>query len=105
MALLSLGMPVSMRPLGFQSQPGVRAGAVPSMLCGSDRVSPCPFAGVEVPVGPVLDLRLTEEAGRRVRLGWTGVPGATEYKVVVRNTQGEAAGRGVGGTWGTPAWC
>ncbi|KAK2534726.1 Col7a1 [Columba livia] len=44
--------------------------------------------GVEVPVGPVSDLRLTEESGRRVRLGWTGVPGATEYKVVVRNTQG-----------------
>lgn len=67
---------------------------------------PClthPFAGVEVPVGAVLDLRLVEEAGRRVRLGWTSVPGATEYKVVVRNNQGESAGRSAGGTWGTPA--
>lgn len=105
MALLSLGMTMSMRSLALQSQPRVRMRAVPLRLCSSDRVSPCPSAGVEVPVGPVSDLRLTEESGRRVRLGWTGVPGATEYKVVVRNTQGEAAGRGAGGTWGTPARC
>lgn len=57
-------------------------------------------------MGTVSDLRLVEEAGRRVRLSWTGVPGATEYKVVVRNNQGESVGRGAGSTWGTPAgWC
>ncbi|XP_009076240.1 PREDICTED: collagen alpha-1(VII) chain, partial [Acanthisitta chloris] len=43
--------------------------------------------GVEVPVGAVSDLRLVEESGRWVRLSWTAVPGATEYKVVVRNNQ------------------
>ncbi|NXG56027.1 CO7A1 protein, partial [Hemiprocne comata] len=53
--------------------------------------------GVDVPVGTVSDLRLVEESGRRVRLAWTGVLGATEYKVVVRNNQGESAG--TGGTW------
>nr|XP_041574710.1 collagen alpha-1(VII) chain isoform X10 [Taeniopygia guttata] len=43
--------------------------------------------GVEAPVGAVSELRLVEESGRWVRLSWTGVPGATEYKVVVRNNQ------------------
>ncbi|NWH76187.1 CO7A1 protein, partial [Piaya cayana] len=43
--------------------------------------------GVESPVGAVSELRFVEEAGRRVRLSWMGVPGATEYKVVVRNSQ------------------
>lgn len=68
--------------------------------------SPCPLTGVEVPVGAVTDLRLLEDSGRRVRLGWTGVPSATEYKVTVRNTQGEPEGWGrgwhhLGGTMGT----
>ncbi|XP_062441893.1 collagen alpha-1(VII) chain [Rhea pennata] len=39
------------------------------------------------PPGAVSDLRLLEDSGRRARLGWTGVPGAAEYKVTVRNTQ------------------
>ncbi|XP_025931268.1 collagen alpha-1(VII) chain [Apteryx rowi] len=43
--------------------------------------------GAEPPLGTVSDLRLIEDGGRRVRLGWTGVPGATEYKVTVRNMQ------------------
>lgn len=47
-------------------------------------------------MGAVSDLRLIEDLGRRVRLGWTGVPGATEYKVTVRNTQGESGGWGHG---------
>lgn len=54
-------------------------------------------------MGAVSDLRLIEESGRRVRLGWTGVPGATEYKVVVRNNQGESAGGGTGSTRGDPS--
>lgn len=87
-----------------QSQPRVRKGAVPSGLCSSSRASLHPLAGVEVPVGTVSNLRLVEEVGKRVRLSWAGVPGATEYKVVVRNTQGESADRG--GTGGTlPSWC
>ena len=76
---------------------------MPSGLCSSSCASPCPLAGVEGPVGAVSDLRLVEEAGRRMRLGWTGVLGATEYKVVVRNNQGESVGRGAGSTRRTPA--
>lgn len=95
MALLSPGTPLAMR------QPSVRRGAVLSRLRGSSHASSHPLAGVEAPMGAVSDLRLIEESGRQVRLGWTGVPGATEYKVVVRNSQGESAGRGVGSTWGT----
>ncbi|KAF4799411.1 hypothetical protein TURU_054803 [Turdus rufiventris] len=43
--------------------------------------------GMEAPLGAVSDLRVVEESGRRVRLSWSGVAGATEYKVVVRNNQ------------------
>lgn len=89
-----------MRPPAPQSQRRVRLGAVPSGLHCSSRASPHPLAGVEVPVGAVTNLRLVEEVGKRARLSWTGVPGATEYKVVVRNTQGESAdGGGTGGPW------
>ncbi|KYO29739.1 collagen alpha-1(VII) chain isoform B [Alligator mississippiensis] len=38
-------------------------------------------------VGSVSNLRILETVGRRVRLAWLGVPGATEYKIVVRNSQ------------------
>lgn len=55
-------------------------------------------------MGTVSDLRLIEDLGRRVRLGWTGVPGATEYKVTVRNTQGEPAGWGHGAIAWHPLW-
>ncbi|KAL8212551.1 UNVERIFIED_CONTAM: hypothetical protein K2H54_050547 [Gekko kuhli] len=43
--------------------------------------------GVEPSVGSISDLRITETLGNRVRLAWTGVPGATGYKIVLRNTQ------------------
>lgn len=106
MALLSPETPLAVRPLALWSRPRVRMGAVLSGLCSSGHASPCPLAGVEAPVGTVSDLRLVEEAGRRVRLSWSAVPGATEYKVVVRNNQGESVGRGAGSAWGTPAgWC
>lgn len=73
---------------------GCAVQAVPLQLCLT-----CPLTGVEAPVGAVSDLRLVEESGRRVRLSWTAVPGATEYKVVLRNSQGEC-GQGRGGTCG-----
>ncbi|XP_078241389.1 collagen alpha-1(VII) chain isoform X4 [Pogona vitticeps] len=38
-------------------------------------------------VGTVSDLRILETTGNRVRLAWTGLPGATGYKIVLRNTQ------------------
>lgn len=50
----------------------------------------------------VSDLRLIEESGRQARLSWTGVPGATEYKVTMRNNQGESCGQGHGWHLGDP---
>ncbi|KAK1332718.1 hypothetical protein QTO34_007401 [Cnephaeus nilssonii] len=44
--------------------------------------------GPERPVGPVTDLRATELPGQRVRVSWSPVPGATEYRIAVRGTQG-----------------
>lgn len=45
--------------------------------------------GPELPVGPVTDLQATELPGQRVRVSWSPVPGATEYRITVRSTQGE----------------
>lgn len=45
--------------------------------------------GPELPVGPVTDLQATELPGQRVRVSWSPVPGATEYRIAVRSTQGE----------------
>ncbi|KAG8524017.1 Collagen alpha-1(VII) chain [Galemys pyrenaicus] len=44
--------------------------------------------GPELPVGTVTDLEATELPGQRVRVSWSPVPGATEYRVTVRSTQG-----------------
>ncbi|XP_045348801.1 collagen alpha-1(VII) chain isoform X4 [Leopardus geoffroyi] len=44
--------------------------------------------GPELPVGPVTDLKATELPGQRVRVSWSPVPGATEYRITVRSTQG-----------------
>lgn len=43
-------------------------------------------------MGSISDLRIIETLGNRVRLAWTGVRGATGYKIVLRNTQGEYLG-------------
>ncbi|KAM4654580.1 collagen alpha-1(VII) chain [Amazona ochrocephala] len=71
----------------FQTGPALEP--CPGVMLGpcSSRASPRALAEVEVPVGAVSDLRVLEESGRWLRLGWTGVPGATEYKVVVSNSQ------------------
>ncbi|XP_018114574.1 collagen alpha-1(VII) chain isoform X2 [Xenopus laevis] len=42
----------------------------------------------EPPVGIVTNLRVIEAVGRRVRLAWTGVSAATEYRVVIRSADG-----------------
>nr|XP_037859910.1 collagen alpha-1(VII) chain isoform X4 [Chlorocebus sabaeus] len=44
--------------------------------------------GPELPVGPVMDLQATELPGQRVRVSWSPVPGATQYRIIVRSTQG-----------------
>lgn len=40
----------------------------------------------EQPVGRVSNLRVVEYLGSTVRLGWTGVAGATQYRVIILNT-------------------
>ncbi|XP_038627650.1 collagen alpha-1(VII) chain [Tachyglossus aculeatus] len=42
---------------------------------------------LEPEVGRVSNLRVAETSGRRILVAWGGVPGATEYKVVIRNSQ------------------
>uniref|UniRef100_A0A8C0GBP7 Collagen alpha-1(VII) chain n=1 Tax=Chelonoidis abingdonii TaxID=106734 RepID=A0A8C0GBP7_CHEAB len=54
--------------------------------------------GVEPPVGSISDLRVVDTMGKRIRLAWTGVPGATEYKIVLRNSQGDDRTRLIPGT-------
>lgn len=49
----------------------------------------CSPLGPEQPVGPVTDLQATELPGQRVRVSWSPVPGATEYRITVRSIQGE----------------
>ncbi|TEA23988.1 hypothetical protein DBR06_SOUSAS21910072, partial [Sousa chinensis] len=44
--------------------------------------------GPELPVGPVTDLQATELPGQRVRVSWSPVPSATEYRITVRSIQG-----------------
>ncbi|XP_051270453.1 collagen alpha-1(VII) chain isoform X3 [Dicentrarchus labrax] len=41
----------------------------------------------EQPVGKVSNLGVVETLGSTVRLGWTGVAGATQYRIVILNTE------------------
>ncbi|XP_015244883.1 PREDICTED: collagen alpha-1(VII) chain [Cyprinodon variegatus] len=41
------------------------------------------------PVGSVSNLRVVESLGSTVRIGWTGVAGATQYRIVILNTEDE----------------
>jgi len=40
-------------------------------------------------VGRVSNLRVVEYLGSTVRLGWTGVAGATQYRFLITNSDGE----------------
>ncbi|XP_026069082.1 collagen alpha-1(VII) chain-like isoform X1 [Carassius auratus] len=44
----------------------------------------------EQPVGPVTNLRVVDSLGNIVRLGWTGVAGATQYNIIILNTESNA---------------
>lgn len=46
----------------------------------------------EQPVGKVSNLRVVESLGSTVRLGWTGVAGATQYRIIILNTECQYAG-------------
>lgn len=39
-------------------------------------------------MGRVSNLRVVESLGSTVRLGWTGVTGATQYRIIIRNAEG-----------------
>lgn len=39
-------------------------------------------------MGRVSNLRVVESLGSIVRLGWTGVAGATQYRIIILNTEG-----------------
>ncbi|XP_042615137.1 collagen alpha-1(VII) chain-like [Cyprinus carpio] len=41
----------------------------------------------EQPVGPVTNLRVVDSLGNIIRLGWTGVAGATQYNIIILNTE------------------
>uniref|UniRef100_A0A3Q1H9R2 Uncharacterized protein n=1 Tax=Anabas testudineus TaxID=64144 RepID=A0A3Q1H9R2_ANATE len=41
----------------------------------------------EQPVGRVSNLRVVESLGSTVRLGWTGVAGATQYRIIILNEE------------------
>lgn len=38
-------------------------------------------------MGRVSNLRVVESLGSTVRLGWTGVAGATQYRIIILNTE------------------
>lgn len=40
-------------------------------------------------MGKVSNLRVVETLGSTVRLGWTGVAGATQYRIIILNPEGE----------------
>ncbi|XP_038871288.1 collagen alpha-1(VII) chain-like [Salvelinus namaycush] len=44
---------------------------------------------VEQQVGKVSNLRVVESLGSTVRLGWTGVAGATQYRILMVNTEAQ----------------
>lgn len=39
-------------------------------------------------MGKVSNLRVVESLGSTVRLGWTGVAGATQYRIIILNEEG-----------------
>lgn len=49
----------------------------------------CSDVAEEQPVGRVSNLRVVESLGRTVRIGWTGVAGATQYRIIILDTDGK----------------
>ncbi|XP_006893082.1 PREDICTED: collagen alpha-1(VII) chain [Elephantulus edwardii] len=61
-----------------------------TLLEGREVATPASVVPTETeqPVGQVLDLQAVELPGQRVRVSWSPVPGATEYRITVRSIQG-----------------
>lgn len=43
----------------------------------------------EQAVGRVTNLRVVDTLGNIIRVGWTGVAGATQYNIIILNTECE----------------
>ncbi|CAO2633498.1 Collagen alpha-1(VII) chain, partial [Lemmus lemmus] len=61
-----------------------------TLLEGQEVATPATVipTGPEQPVSEVINLQAIELPGHRVRVSWHPVPGATEYRVTVRSSQG-----------------
>ncbi|XP_075403413.1 collagen alpha-1(VII) chain [Tenrec ecaudatus] len=59
-----------------------------TLLEGREVATPAAVVPTELPVGPVTDLQAIELPGQRVRVSWSPVPEATEYRITVRSIQG-----------------
>ncbi|MEE6502220.1 hypothetical protein FKM82_004446, partial [Ascaphus truei] len=55
---------------------------------GREVATPATTSETEPPIGTITNLRVVETAGSRVRFSWTGIQGASEYKIVIRSADG-----------------
>ncbi|XP_077132643.1 collagen alpha-1(VII) chain isoform X1 [Ranitomeya variabilis] len=55
---------------------------------GKEIATPATTSETGSSIGTITDLKVIEVTGKRVRLSWNGIAGATEYKVVIRNADG-----------------
>uniref|UniRef100_A0A3B5MQU2 Collagen, type VII, alpha 1 n=1 Tax=Xiphophorus couchianus TaxID=32473 RepID=A0A3B5MQU2_9TELE len=53
---------------------------------GREEATPVSTENIQ-PIGSVSNLRVVESLGSTVRIGWTGVAGATQYRIVILNTE------------------
>ncbi|KAI4553692.1 hypothetical protein MJT46_015872 [Ovis ammon polii x Ovis aries] len=59
-----------------------------TLLEGREVATPATVVPTELSLGPVTALQATELPGQRVRVSWSPVPSATEYRITVRSAQG-----------------
>ncbi|XP_056384102.1 collagen alpha-1(VII) chain [Hyla sarda] len=55
---------------------------------GKEIATPATTSETGSTIGTITNLKLIEATGKRIRLSWNGLVGATEYKVVIRNADG-----------------
>uniref|UniRef100_A0A3P9NZX5 Collagen type VII alpha 1 chain n=1 Tax=Poecilia reticulata TaxID=8081 RepID=A0A3P9NZX5_POERE len=53
---------------------------------GREEATPVSTENIQ-PIGSVSNLRVVESLGSTVRIGWTGVAGATQYRIVILNSE------------------
>ncbi|XP_043934380.1 collagen alpha-1(VII) chain-like, partial [Protopterus annectens] len=57
---------------------------------GREVATPASTILTDGPVGIITNLKVLDVASNRIRLGWTGVPGATSYRIVIRNSEDDS---------------